>query len=355
MRLHSRTVAHLANRAAPARPGRWRAGAIALAAGALVLTACSEPPKPDQPVVTMTAAGDIGASDAAAAVLGLADGLDPDAHLALGDLSYGQLAPERAWCDFVQAATRPDFPLALLAGNHDSADADDGRIEEFRACLPNRLPGVVGDYGREYLLDLPAEDPVVRIIAASPNLTFDDGRWNYRSEDEHGRWLADSIAQARQDEVPWVVVAAHVPCLSVGVHRCPDPRDFTEQLLAARVDLVLHGHEHSYGRTHQLALGAQCAELVVDGFEPGCLADTDDRYDAGAGTVFATVGTGGTALRDLPADDPEAGYFAATSGANLQPAHGVLRLVATPRVLQASFEPTVPGSFADTFRIERAR
>ena len=43
----------------------------------------------------------------------------------------------------------------------------------------------------------------------------------------------------------------------------------------------------------------------------------------GAGTVFATVGTGGVELRDVNAADTEAPYFAASSGLNANPTCGV--------------------------------
>lgn len=338
------------------RPSRSRARWLAPLA-ALVLVGCQaaapEAALPETTVV-VTAAGDYGASPQAAQVLGLAAGLDPDVHLALGDLSYGQVRPEAAWCSFVADAAGEDFPIALLAGNHDSADNDDGRIEEFRRCLPYRGPGASGDYGREYVIDLPAAQPLVRLIQTSPALTFADGRWDYRSDDAHGRWLAQAIAAAREQGIAWVVVSAHIPCLSVGVHSCPDMGDFIDTVLRQRVDLVLNAHEHSYGRTHQLATDpTRCPSLAVDTFDPGCVIDTDETFAAGAGTVFATVGTGGIALRDVPGDDPESGYFAALSGRNREPAHGVLQLRITADLLSASFVPTAAGAFTDAFTIRR--
>jgi len=74
------------------------------------------------------------------------------------------------------------------------------------------------------------------------------------------------------------------------------------------------------------------------------------RIRAGAGTVFATVGTGGIALRDVNATDSEAGYFAAWSGANSQPSYGLLDLSITTDELSASFGAT-SGSFTDAFTI----
>ena len=51
------------------------------------------------------------------------------------------------------------FPFQLIAGNHESLDVNDGQINDFSACLPNQIPGVVGTYGREYYMDLPRARP----------------------------------------------------------------------------------------------------------------------------------------------------------------------------------------------------
>ena len=72
----------------------------------------------------------------------------PDLNLALGDLSYGATGAEQAWCDFVTARVGAGFPFELLAGNHES-NGQNGNINDFSACLPNQLPGVVGTYGRQ--------------------------------------------------------------------------------------------------------------------------------------------------------------------------------------------------------------
>ena len=345
-------VSVLRGRSGLGRPTRYATAIVAALAVAAGCSAATEP-APDTGVV-ITAAGDIGASDNALQVWQLARSLHPDVHLALGDLSYAELTPESAWCDAVAAAVGPDFPLELLAGNHDSLDERDGSIEAFTACLPNRVAGMSGDYGREYTIDLPARDPVVRIVAASPNLTFADGRWEYRTDDAHDRWLSGAIRDARSKGVAWVVVAAHFPCPTVGVHTCPPVTDFYHRVMAEGADVVLHGHEHAYQRTYQLREGSpQCPRLPTDAFDEACIADRGPVFAAGAGTVFATAGTGGTALRDVDLGNPAAGYFAALSGRNADPAHGVLRITADRQELRAQFVSTVPGAFADSFTIQR--
>ena len=65
--------------------------------------------------------------------------------------------------------------------------------------------------------------------------------------------------------------------------------------------------------------------------------DSDSALTKGAGTVFATIGTGGTALRDVNRADPEAGYFVASSGANQNPTYGFGDFDVTPDEMTVKF------------------
>ena len=96
------------------------AGGVVVALVVLGLAASRPSPPPPEPdeVVTFTASGDFtGNSNARAVFAGIA-ALQPDLHLALGDLSYGATGQERAWCNLVLSAVGPAFPFQLLAGNH---------------------------------------------------------------------------------------------------------------------------------------------------------------------------------------------------------------------------------------------
>lgn len=302
--------------------------------------------------VRLVAAGDFGARAETRGVLRGMAALAPDAALALGDLAYRDLTPESAWCAFVKSELGEGFPFELVAGNHESLDVADGQINDFSACLPNQVPGIAGTYGREYVMDLPRGAPLVRVIQTSPKLTFEDGLWNYAAGDAHLEWLSAAIDEGRARGARWIVVTSHVPCVSVGVYSCPSNRDFYELLLAKRVDLVLHGHEHAYMRTHQLRNAVTgCPALAVGTVDADCIADSDNAYAAGAGTVFATVGTGGTPLRNLNLTDTEAGYFAASSGLNRTPTFGLLDVRATDTSLQARFVPTSGAGMTDAFSI----
>ena len=300
--------------------------------------------------VHFTASGDIAARTESGAVLSQIESLSPDLHLALGDLSYGATGAEQSWCDFVTARVGAGFPFELVSGNHESNGLN-GNINDFSACLPNQLPGLIGTYGRQYYVDVPQGAPLVRFIAISPNLVFPDSTWSYGAGTPRYQWTASAIDGARAANIPWVVVGVHKPCISLGQYACDVGPDITNLLLQKRVDLVLNGHEHLYQRSKQLAIRQGCAALVPGAYNSACVADSDSTLARGAGTVFATVGTGGTALRDVTATDPEAGYFVTSSGLNSNPTWGNLDVTATADALTARFLPAMGGNFTDTFTI----
>lgn len=302
--------------------------------------------------VHFTAAGDYSQNSNTAAVLNAMAAREPDLNLALGDLSYGVTGQEQSWCDFVTSRVGAGFPFELLAGNHES-NGQNGHINDFAACLPNQLPGVVGTYGRQYYVDVPKNAPLVRYVMISPNLPFPDGTWNYNAGTARYNWTAAAIDGARAAGIPWVVVGVHKPCISMGQYSCDPGADITNLMLSKKVDLVLNGHEHLYQRSHQLAHGPGCATLTIGGYNAACVADSDSSFTAGAGTVFATIGTGGVSLRDVYASDSEAPYFATASGLNLDPTFGFLDFVVDEDSLQAQFIRGAGGSFTDSFTITK--
>lgn len=336
-----------------ARRPPWRAVLVAGALMLLLAPVLGQARVGAATEVRLVAAADFGARAATDTVLTRMASLSPDAALAVGDLAYRDATPESAWCAYVKQRVGEGFPFQLVAGNHESLDVQDGAINNYSACLPNQVPGIVGTYGREYYMDLPKGAPLVRVINASPALTFEDGLWTYAQGDAHYNWLAAAIDGGRARGARWIVVTSHVPCVSVGTYSCPVNRDFYNLLLSKKVDLVLHGHEHGYMRTHQLRTGVPgCSTLTVGSTDPDCVADTDNTYAQAVGTVFATVGTGGTPLRDISTSDPEAGYFAKYSGLNLDPTYGLLDIRATDARLAAEFVPTSGAGMTDAFTIE---
>lgn len=326
-----------------------------LAAGQLARPA---PPVVEQqssapPDLHVTTAGDYSSSTEAAGVLTRIGAIKPDVHFALGDLSYGSRGAEQGWCKLVTSRVGARFPFQLVSGNHES-NGKNGNIDDFAACLPNRLPGVVGTYGRQYYVDVPQQDPVARFIMLSPGIPFRDGTWDYSAGSTRYNWTAAAIDGARGASIPWVIVGMHTPCLSMGRYSCLAGSELTDLMLSKNVDLVLNGHEHLYQRSKQLSTGSGCTGIEPDAYNAECVSDAGKALTKGAGTVFATVGTGGMPLRHVDAGDPEAPYFAAYSGGNATPSHGLLDLQFIGTSLTARFVATT-GSFQDEFTITADR
>ena len=212
------------------------------------------------------------------------------------------------------------------------------------------MPGLIGTYGRQWYVDVPAQNPLVRFVMISPALTFPDGTYQYTAGSARYAWTAAAIDGARSTWIPWVVVGVRKPCLWVGEYGCDPGTDLIDMLVSKKVDLVLTGHEHLYQRTAQLALGPGCPGLTPGVFTAACVADGGSSLVHGAGTVFATVGTGGQIQRPIHPDDPEAPYFVATSG-SATATWGLLDVQATATTLTAQFVRASGGTFTDAFTI----
>jgi hypothetical protein len=295
--------------------------------------------------LTFVTVGDHGAHPATDAVFDLA-AVSGELFLSLGDLSYGVIEPEQAWCDYARRHLGT-LPFLVVAGNHEEDRSHgNGLIDDFIApgCLPAPFP-VTGDYAKQYWFDYPPQAPLARFIQISPDLEFSiGGTFDYALGSPRYQWTAQVIAQARAARIPWVIVAMHTNCISAGRYGCEGGTAIFDLLLAERVDLILQGHEHSYQRSHQLT----CA--VVDRVAPECVtASPDSTYARGAGSVLAIVGTGGREPYALSADDPEAGYFAALMDTLTS---GLLQITVTPDRLDAAFLTAHGEPYSDAFHIQ---
>jgi hypothetical protein len=299
--------------------------------------------------LVITASGDIGSTAESSATLGRILELGADLHVALGDLSYGETGEEQAWCDFVTDRVGQEFPFQLLAGNHES-DGLNGDIDAFAECLPDRVGGLVGEYAREYYVDVPAEAPLARLVMISPGISYPDGTWSYEYGTGHSEWTRQAIVGAGDAGIRWVIVGMHKPCLSVGNYECDSGPEIADLLVEAGADLVIGGHEHLYQRSVQLGIDDTCRSSAPAAIPAACIVDDDDALERRAGTVFVTVGTGGTPLREVHPDDPVAPFFATWSGANAEPTWGNLRVTISEAAMDVEFLPAV-GVFTDRFRI----
>jgi hypothetical protein len=329
--------------------------ALALSAAGALRTAASTS-------FVFTAVGDYGSTASTTDTLRAIGRSGAALHLALGDLSY-DTNPESAWCDYVKANVGAAFPFELISGNHEMDGGGNGRIDNFAACLPDRLGGVVGTYGKQYYVDYQG---LARFILISPNLKLDGAVYAYTPGSARYAWLSGAIDDARAKNIPWVIVGMHEPCLGVNDQfACYQGGGYLVDLLASkRVDLVLHGHAHTYERSKQLATGPSCGSVPVGAYNAGCVADdgSDNAYPKGAGAVFVTVGTAGHSLGRISTTDPEAGDFVRWMGSNSTPKFGFLQVAVSASELAAQFVETSYycnygckyTSFTDGFRIVAA-
>jgi 3',5'-cyclic AMP phosphodiesterase CpdA len=307
--------------------------------------------------LTVAAAGDFGMERAGVATLEAMATSRPDLYLGLGDFSYAGPGSEDEFCELVHSKIGADAPFEIISGNHEEDSGEDGHVDNFAACLPDRLEAV-GEYARQYYFDV---GQLVRFIMISPDLTIDGEHYYYGPDDSGGdnpqlAWLEETIDDARATRIDWIIVGMHKNCISVGRYYCDVYQDLFSALIASRVDLVLSGHDHTYQRSKQIAAPRPgCRAVVVDHFDRDCVVAADgDVYRKGGGSVFVVSGAGGAELFPVNASDAEAGYFAAAMGANTRGnRHGFAMLTMSARRLGVRFVGSTPGSFTDRFRTER--
>ncbi len=323
-----------------------RAEMATFLARALDLTVVSPPPPPPPPptgsTVVFAAAGDLGAETSTAQVLGHIGGSDAEFLLALGDLSYSHITPESSWCSWVRSKLDSTLPVQMAVGNHEHDHGSDGSWDKFAQCLPDAM-SATGDYPAQYFFDLRG---IVRVIVVSAGLSVDGHQYTYEPGSADAQWLTDAIRSARTSGIEWVVVGTHKPCISVGKKSCEPGRHLTDLAISEGVDLMLHGHDHNYQRTHQLSC------ISVNSFSPACVSDSDGSHSAGVGTVLVVS----AAVRDgslyaVSSSDSEAGFFADYMGANsADSGAGYVELTATPNSLIVEFIG-VTTNHSDIFEI----
>ncbi len=332
----------------------------------LVLGGISRATSAEMASFTFVTVGDHGTGPMAAAVL---DQIPPSGagfFLSLGDLIYSRTYGESKWCDFVKTHLGPrgsTFPVAIIAGAHeDGVNHREGLIDNVVAdgCLPNRLPIVqsphagtnpssTGNYAKEYYFDYPSSSPLARFVLISPALNFKyGGRYDYTEGSPRYRWVASTIAEARARGIPWVIVAMHRNCISMGVKHCETGADIFNLLVSTKVDLILQGHDHNYQRSKQLTLTSSCPAIVPRSFDANCVVDphVTDTYAKGAGPVLIINGLGGQGTYTLNRTDPEAPYFVTAQNSS----YGIVKFVVSETAIEGSFV-NATGAYTDAFSI----
>jgi hypothetical protein len=295
--------------------------------------------------ITFAAAGDFGGDDErAGTVMNDLKTRAAKAFFLVGDVSYNEITPESAWCDWVHGYLGNNYPMQLLVGNHEDDNGADGHIRNFTDCMPDRLNSTLGPggYGVNYAFDL---GPVT-VVAASPNITVDGVSYDYASGSSERSWLLQQI-RAAKTEGDWVIVGVHKNCITIGNKTCEIGETFAQLLIDEKVDLVLQGHDHDYQRSHSLS------KIKANTVPTGAVADSgsDGLYRRGAGTVFVIVGNIGRSLTTCSHSDSEMGYFAAHHCAEEGNTKGYVLMNISSTQLEARFIPTVDGSYSDTFTI----
>jgi len=250
------------------------------------------------------------------------------------------------------------FPFELLSGNHeDGGEIQDGLIDNFVQCLPDRL-GAVGTYGKEYYFDYPASSPIARFIMTSPGLNFTNGgSYSYAAGTAHYNWVSNTIDNARAAGIKWVIVGMHKVCITMGIMPCDIGTDLFNLLVSKKVDLILQAHDHDYQRSKQLALnGTTCTAISPATYNSNCVVNdgSTGNYPQGAGPVVVIVGTIGEALSNLNTAASDAGYFARWMGSNINPTNGLAKfsLSSDQLTVSANFTgSTAPNNFNDSFTI----
>ena len=299
-------------------------------------------------------AGDLGgASKATASFEALANLAPPaDFFLGIGDMSYDEVKPEAAWCDYVHQHLGDTYPFEILVGNHEEQPSGpNGFIDTFAGCLPDRL-GASGLYAHRYYFDYPAGAPLARFILIDPDLYRGATVADYCTggDTENCDWLKARIDEAKSQGL-WTIVSMHKNCLTIGEKSCEIGADLLNMLIDRKVDLVLQGHDHGYQRSKQLSLGAGCAAVAAKAYNAGCVVDdgADGGYTRGAGLVFIISGAFGRSTYAVNTSDPEAGYMASW----LLPAddsNGFVQFTVSKDALDGRFVNS-RGDFADNIKI----
>ncbi len=293
------------------------------------------------------AAGDFTGGDNARLVFESIADRNSDFTLALGDLGYVGNGNEQQWCNLVKDIVGNQYPFQLVAGNHDDEVSGDGDILEYRKCLPNRVGNITGDYALQYAFDY---NDLARFIMISPDITgYGDG---YDRGGRRYEWVRNQAESAREEGMRWVFIGMHKNCVTPGQKSCEIGEDIFNPAIDAEIDVILQGHEHGFFRSKQLAFNENCLAIRVNTFDADCVADDDNNFEAGAGSVLVISGAGGIGLRDVDLNDEEIEYFSGISGKNVEPTHGYAEFTVSDERIRSEFIG-VNGSFEDTFTISR--
>lgn len=295
---------------------------------------------------SFSAAGDYGQTSHTDANLSYIAKASVNFNLAIGDLNYDPVhVTPNGYSTYIKSHLPSNFPFEIVAGDHDTDN-----IDTFAKDLPDHIGHLTGTYAKEYAFDFPASSPLARFILLSPSNVIPG--YLYSKGTSHYNWVAQEIDGARTTHIPWVIVAMHEYCFTIGSLSCA-ASDLLNLLISKKVDLILQGHKHDYQASKQLAFnGTTCTALSTTSYNPNCVVNGTKNMTKGVGSVIVVTGTGGiTPLLSINTADPRIGYFRSWMAANINQTWGVSQFTVSASQLNMKFVPTSGGTFTDAFTI----
>jgi len=249
---------------------------------------------------TFGAAGDFETLDAYISVVDTVGAANVSFMLALGDLAYEQ-DTEGWWCQqWIDRTNISD--LFITAGTHDVGEDCCGNLQAYLDACPSTTD-VLGTPGIQYYVDYPKNNPIARILMITPGVKGTVASYDLYSRGQIGyQWVEATIADARTNNITWIIVGMHKNFITVLEKNAEVEQDLISLLFRSRVDLILQGHEHGYERSKQLT----CATLSA--FNQSCVAEATPSW-RGKGTTILILGTGGQTLGTKNVNSPQWNYF----------------------------------------------
>ncbi len=301
--------------------------------------------------------------------------LKPNIFFTVGDFQYNT-NPEAGWCRMVKdniniGAGLPignsygeTYPFQLVTGDHESGNpTQDGHIDNYVACLPDRLGMTVGPYGRfgygDYYVDFPPSNPNTRFIALAPYMAFSTvPQYTFARGDNHYNWAAQTIDDARARGIKWIIILNHHNWITMGDKSSNTRADFFNLMVEKKVNLIFEGNEHNYQRSKQLAISSACPNFNAWGYQTttpanlGCVVDdgSDNNYTHGRGTVLVITGTGGIGNYPVRPSSARAPFFAKWMDSSVA-TYGYTQVSVTDQALNVSFVRSAGSNFSDSFTI----
>ena len=112
------------------------------------------------------------------------------------------------------------FPFELVSRQPRKQRNQNGNINDFSACMPNQLPGVVGTTAANGMSMYRRTNPIAQICHDLAECLGFHHSWptGPTLQDDQSLRLdvQTAIDSARTKSIPWVIVGMHKPCLSLG-------------------------------------------------------------------------------------------------------------------------------------------